>query len=201
MSGSGGKLRISLKADVSFEDGDWVEKLPVTEVRFKENSRWFRQSQGWMSEIEERFSQVPDRWRLVKENQDWEEGSFELEEMPHPSIPPSIESVPGDLISPPEDATAVFDTPTPSVPSLTDLDTPATESHSDQGPPPAPTHHETSKFLSTENRFGALINVFIRFRRGTRGGNCYGNRVRYFSPNDGTGSNFLGRIGYCRKFR
>jgi hypothetical protein len=63
-----------------------VEVIKVMEVWSGETSRWFRDIPDWRHQVNGFFGMVDkESWRLKKENQSWEEGRFELEELPEDS--------------------------------------------------------------------------------------------------------------------
>jgi hypothetical protein len=75
------QIGIGVNADFDYEKEE-VEVIKDTEVWSGEISRWFRDSPAWRHLVKECFGMTDEEsWRLKKENQNWEEGRFELEEI------------------------------------------------------------------------------------------------------------------------
>jgi hypothetical protein len=78
LSSTGGKSEIALKENIDFVGDEVVEEIPVMEVIYEDESHWVRDTPDWKKIIEEKFNLRSDPWKLDKDSQDWEEGTFSL---------------------------------------------------------------------------------------------------------------------------
>jgi hypothetical protein len=87
LTSTGGKSQIALHPDITFDSSDGIEAVPVMEVHYEETPRWFRLASDWREKVTESFSLESVTWKLKKDNQKWEEGCFDIEEITDESSP------------------------------------------------------------------------------------------------------------------
>jgi hypothetical protein len=89
---TGSKAQITISPDITFDSKDEIEKIPVMEIQFEGIPRWFRYSPDWRSKISESLVLGDKTWKLEKDNQEWEEGTFELKTISEESQPLDTET-------------------------------------------------------------------------------------------------------------